>query len=420
MKKFVSIVLALCMVLTVCQTVVFAKDELGMIEDTRKAIKNNADSIEVVNDMTVDQFLKAVKKVVPYDEVELSIPKEADYRIWNATSEKDGSIFANITITCDVYKRQEMYDFKIPQLTGVAAEINADRETLDEDVKAVAARVKTMPVYNDTTEQEVMDDLKTYIKNGSTIEWVGDFDLVQSTRTDLGSLKGKVRLTFGSFSDEITVNKLIRRDLPENQRKSNDDETTAPDDTKSEDNKPAEPEKKDDIAPVNFTDVADGAYYADAVKWAVEKKITAGTSATTFSPDDTCTRAQIITFLWRAAGSPVVGGENPYTDVSESDYYYNAALWCALNGMVDGTKFEANTPCTRSATVLYMWLSHDAPDTKTTDKFTDVSEFSDYAEAVAWAVENGVTSGTSDTTFSPDAICSRGQIVTLIKRDADR
>lgn len=92
MKKFVSIVLALCMVLTVCQTVVFAKDELSMIEDTRKAIKNNADSIEVVNDMTVDQFLKAVKKVVPYDEVELSIPKEADYRIWNATSEKDGSI----------------------------------------------------------------------------------------------------------------------------------------------------------------------------------------------------------------------------------------------------------------------------------------------------------------------------------------
>lgn len=88
--------------------------------------------------------------------------------------------------------------------------------------------------------------------------------------------------------------------------------------------------------------------------------------------------------------------------------------------MVDGTKFEANTPCTRSATVLYMWLSHDAPDTETADKFTDVSEFSDYAEAVAWAVENSVTSGTSDTTFSPDAICSRGQIVTLIKRDADR
>lgn len=169
-----------------------------------------------------------------------------------------------------------------------------------------------------------------------------------------------------------------------------------------------------------FSDVLSGDYFANAVDWVVNKGITTGTSATAFSPNDTCTRAQIITFLWRAAGSPVVGGENPYTDVSESDYYYNAALWCALNGMVDGTKFEANTPCTRSATVLYMWLSHDAPDTETTDKFTDVSEFSDYAEAVAWAVENGVTSGTSDTTFSPDAICSRGQIVTLIKRDADR
>ena len=169
-----------------------------------------------------------------------------------------------------------------------------------------------------------------------------------------------------------------------------------------------------------FSDVRSGDYFANAVDWVVNKGITTGTTATTFSPNDTCTRAQIITFLWRAAGSPVVGGENPYTDVSESDYYYNTALWCALNGMVDGTKFEANTPCTRSATVLYMWLSHDAPDTETTDKFTDVSEFSDYAEAVAWAVENGVTSGTSDTTFSPDAICSRGQIVTLIKRDANR
>ena len=163
---------------------------------------------------------------------------------------------------------------------------------------------------------------------------------------------------------------------------------------------------------MNFNDVKDDAYYAYAVKWAVENNITTGTSDTTFSPDDTCTRAQILTFLWRAVGSPKASIENPFADVKTTDYYYDAAIWASEKGMVTGNIFEGNTPCTRASTVTYLWKNADAP-TLSMDSIFDDAE---YAPAVAWAVVSDVTSGTSDTTFSPDDICSRGQIVTFLER----
>jgi len=169
-------------------------------------------------------------------------------------------------------------------------------------------------------------------------------------------------------------------------------------------------------AKVSFSDVSDGAYYAEAVKWAVGRNITAGTSDTTFSPDQTCTRAQILTFLWRALGSPEMLGDNPYKDVSDTDYYFNAAKWAYNMGMIMGDKFEGNTPCTRSATVEYIWKTKGEPRAQYNGNFTDVSNNEPYAEAVAWAVANGVTSGTSATTFSPDSTCTRGQIVTFLMR----
>lgn len=165
-----------------------------------------------------------------------------------------------------------------------------------------------------------------------------------------------------------------------------------------------------------FTDVEAGVYYEDAVKWAVEKNVTTGTTATTFSPDVTCTRAQILTFMWRAAGSPEPTIANPFADVKDTDYYCKPALWAYEKGMVTGTEFEADTPCTRASTVTYMWQNAGAPKTNVSDKFSDVSALSDCAEAVAWATENGVTSGTSGTTFSPGLICSRAQIVTFLLR----
>jgi len=165
-----------------------------------------------------------------------------------------------------------------------------------------------------------------------------------------------------------------------------------------------------------FTDVKSDAYYANAVAWAIERQITAGTSDTTFSPDNTCTRAQILTFLWRAVGSPKMSGANPFSDVKQSDYYYDAALWANSKGMITGNTFAGNTPCTRSATVTYLWKNAGSPSAVYSGNFSDVSSGSDYAQAVAWAVNNGVTSGISATTFSPDTTCTRGQIVTFLMR----
>ena len=170
-----------------------------------------------------------------------------------------------------------------------------------------------------------------------------------------------------------------------------------------------------------FVDVPENAYYAPAVNWAVEKGVTEGTSATTFSPDAACTRAQIVTFLYRAAGSPAVkSAVNPFTDVSASDYYYNAVLWAVENGITTGTSettFSPNESCTRAQCVTFLYRAVGSAATAKAS-FTDVSADAYYAPAVDWAVEKGVTTGTSATTFSPDDACTRAQIVTFLYRAA--
>ncbi len=158
----------------------------------------------------------------------------------------------------------------------------------------------------------------------------------------------------------------------------------------------------------SFSDVKADAFYAKPVAWAVEKGVTAGTSATTFSPNATCTQGQILTFLWRAKGEP-----KPTGTVSGTQYYATAVQWAKEQGLTDN--FSAEADCTRSMVVTYLWKLAGSPKTGTSN-FSDVSANADYAQAVAWAVEQGVTSGTSATTFSPDATCTRGQIVTFLYR----
>ena len=165
-----------------------------------------------------------------------------------------------------------------------------------------------------------------------------------------------------------------------------------------------------------FADVLSTTYYYDAVYWAVEQKITFGTSTTTFSPDATCNRAQILSFLWRANGSPEPTIRNPFKDIKDSDYFYKAALWAAEKGMVSGSIFNSDIPCTRASTMEYMWKNAGKPNTTVKTNFIDVPTDADYTQAVAWAMKNGVTVGTSATTFSPDTICTRGQIVTFLYR----
>lgn len=162
-----------------------------------------------------------------------------------------------------------------------------------------------------------------------------------------------------------------------------------------------------------FSDVVAGSYYENPVKWAVRYGITSGTSATTFSPNQTCTNAHILTFLWRAKGSPEPTINNPFADVKTTDYYYKAALWAYDNGLISGNQFCGSTPCTRGTTVTYLWKLAGSPDAGESS-FTDAGQ---YSSAVAWAVKQGITSGTSVTTFSPDRTCTRGQIVTFLYRD---
>lgn len=171
--------------------------------------------------------------------------------------------------------------------------------------------------------------------------------------------------------------------------------------------------------PVNpFADVPSGVYYEDAVIWAVSKGITSGTTATTFSPNASCTRGQMVTFLWRAAGSPKVAGTNPFSDVSADAYYYDAVLWAVKDGITSGTSATAFAPdatVTRGQTVTFLYRAAGSP-AASGFSFSDVSSDAYYANAVAWAVQQNITSGTGNGLFSPDADCIRAQIVTFLYR----
>ena len=169
-----------------------------------------------------------------------------------------------------------------------------------------------------------------------------------------------------------------------------------------------------------FVDVATGSYYEDAVDWAVGNGITQGTDATHFSPDGICTRAQAVTFLWRAAGSPKPETRTmPFTDVPAGSYYYDAVLWAVENDITKGTSdttFSPNMTCTRAQIVAFLWRSEKSPAAGTANPFADVKSTAYYADAVLWAVKENITRGTTNTTFSPDADCTRSQIVTFLWR----
>ncbi len=166
-----------------------------------------------------------------------------------------------------------------------------------------------------------------------------------------------------------------------------------------------------------FSDIKESDYFHDPVLWAVSNGVTNGTSATTFSPHMTCSQAHILTFLWRAVGSPEPTIASPYSNaaVKSDQYFYKAFVWAWEKGLISNTAHDPNAPCSRSDVVTYLWKLDGSPKTGSSN-FTDVPASASYAQAVAWAVQNGVTNGTSATTFSPDATCTRGQIVTFLWR----
>ncbi len=169
-----------------------------------------------------------------------------------------------------------------------------------------------------------------------------------------------------------------------------------------------------------FTDVAEGDYFYDAVLWAVRNGVTRGTTATTFSPYDTCTRGQFVTFLWRASGEPEPTiTENPFTDVTADAYYSKAVLWAYEKGITQGmteTTFAPDAPVNRGQAVTFLWRWAGKPAAETVNPFTDVEQDAYYSDAVLWAYSTGVTQGMTPTTFAPDKNCLRGQVVTFLYR----
>ena len=177
------------------------------------------------------------------------------------------------------------------------------------------------------------------------------------------------------------------------------------------------------LAPLaDFADVAEGAYYELPVLWAYANGITAGTGTGYFSPNQGCTREQVMTFLWRANGSPEpTRSVNPFTDLSETAYYYKAVLWALENGItsgVDQTTFGVGQSCNRAQAATFLWAAAGRPEPTTEENpFADVQPTDYYYKAVLWAVENGITAGTSPSCFSPRQTCTRAQTVTFLYRD---
>ena len=168
-----------------------------------------------------------------------------------------------------------------------------------------------------------------------------------------------------------------------------------------------------------FVDVAEGSYYEEAIDWAVEKGITNGVSSNMFAPNDPCTRAQIVTFLWRAAGSPAPKSISSFTDVPADAFYAKAVAWAVENGITSGTgesKFSPNATCTRAQAVTFLYRASGSPAVSGSAEFSDVSATAFYADAVAWAAKKGITTGIGGGLFGSDNDCTRGQIVTFLWR----
>ena len=194
--------------------------------------------------------------------------------------------------------------------------------------------------------------------------------------------------------------------------------TEAPTEPKPTEPEPTEPEHYENP----FTDVKKEDYYEQPIAWAAAKGITVGVTEHTFAPDMYCTREQIVTFLWREAGTPEPKtAKNPFTDVNESDYFYKAVLWAVENGITVGsteTTFSPRAVCTRAQAVTFLWRAAGKPSMeKAKNPFIDLDLKEYYVDAVLWAVEKGITVGATDRTFEPDSTCTRGQIVTFLYRN---
>ena len=174
-----------------------------------------------------------------------------------------------------------------------------------------------------------------------------------------------------------------------------------------------------DYCATAFWDVPEGKWFTESVHWAVERGITNGTAPDRFSPNESCTRAQFVTFLWRAEGQPKAKTNSTFSDVPSTQYYYPAVSWAVGEGITDGigsNKFDPKGTLTRAQVVTFLWRLAGKPETKGVTPFTDLKPGAYYLQAVAWAASTDVTKGKTDTTFAPNEPCTRAQAVTFLMR----
>ncbi|MBQ4088007.1 MAG: S-layer homology domain-containing protein [Clostridia bacterium] len=223
--------------------------------------------------------------------------------------------------------------------------------------------------------------------------------------------------TFPTLEEEKTE----EPEKPQETEKPSQTEKPSESEKPSGTDKPSQTEKPENTGKPAFTDVPKGEYYYEPVMWAVENGITSGTGANTFSPNSNCNRAQVVTFLHRMIGSPEPAEVYmPFMDVAEISFYYKPVKWAVGSGITGGTSentFSPDMPCTRAQVVTFLWRTAGQPQSVgKNNKFIDVAENSFYYDAVLWAVENGITGGTGENTFSPDAPCTRAHVVTFLYR----
>ncbi len=326
-----------------------------------------AGSVQLIQDFKdckgVTDETKEIRTMLKPDENGVYFASRWDYKM--ATKEGEAGVGPNID--CKV-----VYN-------------GANKKMKGEDIKADANNCGTMYFF----EKDGKLDVDAQVPEGAT-------ELAECTM----SLDGAIWFT--PKSDKITTELEFNYDASETyDAKKNVDQV--------QNVKPGAKEEKPAEAPAasKFTDVAPTSPFAAAIDWAVAEGITLGTTETTFGPSNTCSISNIITFLWRANGKPGAA-----EGVSDRD---GARAW-AIEQKLIGEDEDVSAPCTRVMAVAYMWRVAGNPESTAELSFTDVDKEADYAGAVAWAVENGVTSGTTDTTFSPDNTCTRGQIVTFLYR----
>ena len=382
------------------------KDANALNENNYKdfsAVKVALDAVvrgkKITEQSEVDAMAKSIKDAIAalqYKDADYTKVDEALAKA-NALNKNNYKNFSAVEAAVNAVVR----DKKITEQSEVDAMAKAIEDAIAELVKKPSSSSSSRPSYSittpDKTENGSVNISSTSAKRGNTVTITVTPDA-------------------GYVLDELTVTDKDGKEL--SLTKKSDTEYTFVMPTGKVEITPSFVKQAEEPSRV-FVDVKTGDYFYDAVLWAVEKGITNGTSAETFSPEDPCTRAQIVTFLWRAAGSPVVNYAMDLSDVAGDAYYAEAVRWALSEGITTGTSdhtFSPDAVCTREQAVTFLWRAAGSPAVSGESAFEDVGADAYYARAVAWAAQNGVTNGISQALFGTGSDCTRAQIVTFLYR----